>query len=176
MCLHFSSWPSLRLTVVSPGLVHDTWNRKTQLSLPFNQGWPNPSSLLIRDLSFHQQLLLHRSFSCLINSFPWCHEIWLSFFLVGHLPSITLLLGSSCHLFLHGKWPSSYLEPLSYGYFFLIMFLSGVSIHHMNASCTCTFNSCSSRPTWTHLDIIQEIITLNQIVPFRMAFHHDIFL
>ena len=63
LCLYFHSWTSSRLTVVSPGLVYDPWNGKTQLSLLCNQGWSkNPSwsgtfqsSLLTRDSPFHQQ-------------------------------------------------------------------------------------------------------------------------
>jgi len=65
------------------------------------------------------------------------------------------------------KWPSSYLETSSYGYFFLIMFLSGVSIHHMNASCNCTFNSCSSSPAWTHPNIYSRNHNIKSNRTFR---------
>lgn len=57
-CVYLSSWPSLRLTVVNLGLVHETWSREPYLSLPLNQGWPThsikgmyPISLLTRDLT-----------------------------------------------------------------------------------------------------------------------------
>jgi len=74
LCLHFHSWPSPKLTVVSPSLLHDTWNGKTQLSLLCNQGWSKTpswprtcqSSLLTRDSFIHQQLL-RGSLSCLIS-------------------------------------------------------------------------------------------------------------
>lgn len=36
-------WPSLRLTVVSLGLVHDTWSREPYPSLSLNQGESNHS-------------------------------------------------------------------------------------------------------------------------------------
>ena len=39
---------------------------------------------------------------------------------------------------------------------FLSMLLSGVFIYRMNVGCTCTYKSCSSSPTWTHPNIIQE--------------------
>ena len=39
MCLSLlSTWPSLRLTNVSPGLVHDIWIRESYTSLPLNLG------------------------------------------------------------------------------------------------------------------------------------------
>ena len=71
----------------------------------------------------------------------------------------------------------TYLEPSSYGYLFLFMLLSRVSIHRMNVGCTCTYNSCSSSPAWTSPKYYSrnQNIALNQIIPFEMAFYHDIF-
>lgn len=130
LCPHFYPWPSLRLMTISSSLVHGTWDRKSQVSLRFGGDiiqtpsllGTNPSSLLARDCPIHQ-ILLHRSFDCLINFSSWCHESQLSFFLVAKQSSTTFLLSSSCHSFLYGKWSSSYLKPLSYDYFYLIVLL-----------------------------------------------------
>jgi len=134
--------------------------------LPLNQG-------LVRAPSYG-------SFICLINFFPWCHEVHSSFFLVRHQPSITFLLGLSCHPFVHGTWCSWY--------------ISGTFVIWLLPSSSCFFQEFLST-TWMQVvlalttlvlvalhELIQillkknQSIALNQIVLYEMAFHHDILL
>ena len=77
MCLSIlSTWPALRLTVVIPGLVHDTCITESHTSLPLNSGRTYfkflPSKKLTTRLPLNQgpaaaiQLLMN-------NSSPRCH-------------------------------------------------------------------------------------------------------
>ena len=79
MCLSIlSTWPSLRLTVISPGLVHDTCIRESHTSLPLNLGRTYFKFLPSQKLTTR---LLNQGPAAAIqllmkNSFPRCHGFW----------------------------------------------------------------------------------------------------